>query len=358
MGTIRFLLALSVFFAHLKISGHGLILNNGSEAVQLFFIISGFYMFLTYENKYIKLNEKSRYYFYTNRFLRIYPTYLIILIATIGYSLYSSKFSPNIPNKFAVYVAFKDQLNSFSFYGLGINNFTLLGMETLNFFTIYESGLIGKWNPTQNFGADVLSQFQFVPQAWSLGMEFWFYLLCPFLVNLKNKTLLASILVLLIFKILFISMVSNEYHWEYRFLPFELILFLLGAYTYHIHKNYLFKNIQINKFIFALSVFVVLFLEAFSDYFFLKWGIFFCFAFAIPRVFDLSRKNRLDKVLGDLSFPIYISHILVIMISNEFVFEEEYIRIGFIVVSVLLLSLLLNKLTSPIEKFRSKRIIH
>ena len=87
-------------------------------------------------------------------------------------------------------------------------------------------------------------------------------------------------------------------------------------------------------------------------------GIFFCFAFAIPRVFDLSRKNRLDKVLGDLSFPIYISHILVIMISNEFVFEEEYIRIGFIVVSVLLLSLLLNKLTSPIEKFRSKRIIH
>ena len=87
-------------------------------------------------------------------------------------------------------------------------------------------------------------------------------------------------------------------------------------------------------------------------------GHLFCFAFAIPRVFDLSRKNRLDKVLGDLSFPIYISHILVIMISNEFVFEEEYIRIGFIVVSVLLLSLLLNKLTSPIEKFRSKRIIH
>ena len=44
MGLIRLLLALSVVVSH---TGNSFkILTNGSECVQLFFIISGFYMFL------------------------------------------------------------------------------------------------------------------------------------------------------------------------------------------------------------------------------------------------------------------------------------------------------------------------
>ena len=85
MGTIRFLLAFSVVFAHMDL--HSQFFNNGSDAVQLFFIISGFYMFMVLKEKYVKL-DRSYWYFISNRFLRLYPIYFLILIMTI-YAFYS-----------------------------------------------------------------------------------------------------------------------------------------------------------------------------------------------------------------------------------------------------------------------------
>ena len=90
MGSLRLLLAISVLIAHSgPISGFSLI--GGIEAVEIFFIISGFYMALILNTKYVGVN--SYYLFITNRFLRIFPTYWLVLLLTtfcylLGYVFY------------------------------------------------------------------------------------------------------------------------------------------------------------------------------------------------------------------------------------------------------------------------------
>src|SRR5258708_5802533 len=81
MGLFRLLFALSVVTAHSgPILGSSLI--GGKMAVQGFFILSGFYMSLILKKKYSK--KKNAYkLFITNRILRIYPTYFVVLFLSI-----------------------------------------------------------------------------------------------------------------------------------------------------------------------------------------------------------------------------------------------------------------------------------
>src|SRR5450755_3866284 len=78
MGLFRLALAWSVLLGHS--GGHGffgLAFLDRQLAVQCFFIISGFYMALVLNEKY---TGPGRYWtFVQQRFLRLYPTYLIIL---------------------------------------------------------------------------------------------------------------------------------------------------------------------------------------------------------------------------------------------------------------------------------------
>ena len=141
MGTIRFLLAISVLISHLHIQEIKYFLNNGSDSVQLFFIISGFYMFMILKNKYSKI-KNAYFYFISNRFLRIYPIYYIVLIITIAYAVYSIKFSPNLPNDFAPFFAFYHQLDSFYLYLLSFLNISIIGQESLSFFNYGVTDLI------------------------------------------------------------------------------------------------------------------------------------------------------------------------------------------------------------------------
>src|SRR5260370_9516411 len=60
----------------------GYFLVGGNISVNSFFIISGFYMAFILNEKYVGKNSSYRL-FITNRFLRIYPIYWIILFFTI-----------------------------------------------------------------------------------------------------------------------------------------------------------------------------------------------------------------------------------------------------------------------------------
>src|ERR1700690_151384 len=74
MGLLRIYLALCVVAAH---SGVNLLpwpMLSSVEAVQIFFLISGFYMSL------ISTKYKSAFEFYTSRFLRIFFPYYVILV--------------------------------------------------------------------------------------------------------------------------------------------------------------------------------------------------------------------------------------------------------------------------------------
>ena len=81
MGAIRLLLALSVVAVHGgAIFGFSMV--GGQIAVQSFYIISGFYMSLILNEKYIGVNNSYRL-FLTNRLIRLYPIYWSVLLGTI-----------------------------------------------------------------------------------------------------------------------------------------------------------------------------------------------------------------------------------------------------------------------------------
>ena len=348
MGLIRLLLALSVVVSH---TGNSFkILSNGNDCVQLFFIISGFYMFLILDKKYYKLSN-SYYYFITNRVLRIFPMYFGILFLAISYALYSSKFSPRLPNDLAAYVAFWDQLEVKYLTLLITLNFTILGQEVLSFFSHVQDGPALIFNPE----GGILSQFIFIPQAWSIGMEFWFYILAPFLFKLKNKQIVIIIIFLVILKYLFLNEFSNSYNWKYRVHFFELVYFLLGGISYKLIKIKKLNQLT-RKLIFMMLIIYIVSINLFTDNLIIKWGTYLVFSLAIPVIFRLTSKSKIDKFLGDLSYPLYIIHILIIAVSREFNITSVELRVVFIILLSILISYILNKILNPIEKYRKVRL--
>ena len=72
MGILRVILAIAVVISHSE-SFLGLKFTGGLVSVQIFFIISGFYMTMILDNKYV--GKGSYRLFLSNRFLRLYPIY-------------------------------------------------------------------------------------------------------------------------------------------------------------------------------------------------------------------------------------------------------------------------------------------
>ena len=81
MGIIRLLLAISVTVLHFMPSLGVRFLVEGHMAVKLFYIISGFYMALVLREKYN--GPGSARLFLGNRFLRLLPTYYLLLLLPV-----------------------------------------------------------------------------------------------------------------------------------------------------------------------------------------------------------------------------------------------------------------------------------
>src|SRR5262249_38577674 len=81
MGTLRFILALSVAYGH---AGDflGFPFIPGDTAVQSFYAISGFYMALVLNEKY-RTGSSTYSLFISNRFLRLFPIYAAVLCLTL-----------------------------------------------------------------------------------------------------------------------------------------------------------------------------------------------------------------------------------------------------------------------------------
>ena len=85
MGILRFILAITVVIAHSS-SVFGCNFVGAQIAVQAFYIISGFYMALILNEKYVGVNGSYKL-FISNRFLRLYPIYWTVLLLTIAMSI-------------------------------------------------------------------------------------------------------------------------------------------------------------------------------------------------------------------------------------------------------------------------------
>ena len=293
MGIIRFLLAFSVVVAHFQYFS-SLRLTGGDTAVQAFFIISGFYIALILDGRYSSTKN-----FLINRFLRLYPTYIII--AAINFFVVMTEHG-SLPDIFT----FPKILSSFLIF----TNATMLFQDLTMFLGLQD----GRLHFVANFlrSDPVLFPYLLIPQAWTLGLEISFYLLAP-LLFIKNRKYIYYIFVASIFiRIYLLQHGKFEDPWNYRFFPSELALFMLGAMSYSIYKSIRFEANpelyqKMGAAMLAITVGYILFFKNLASNYEFDKGIFYLMLTAfIPFIFYVSKNNKLDQFIGNLSYPIYL----------------------------------------------------
>lgn len=348
MGILRLLLALSVVLDHAAPhAGMGLV--GGPLAVEGFFIISGFYMALILNEKYVGANNSYKL-FITNRLLRLYPVYWAVLIPWTAYCVfaYATTHQYNFIGHFVRHYGQMD-LSSFAF--LVFTNLTMFFQDVVLFLGLdVESGnLFFTKNVYET--QPRLYEFLAVGQAWSIGIELAFYLIAPFLMRRTWKVILPLVAASFLFDYVMAVHGLDHDPWTYRFFPFELGYFLLGKIAYDLYKAVGRYGVKRAWCLCALCA-VMAYLFAYpllppfrgKDHFFIS-SLFL----SIPLVFQLTKKWKRDAWVGELSYPIYIVHMAVI---------EAVSRNQLVVVSLsLLAAVLLNEFVAkPVEAFRQGRL--
>lgn len=170
------------------------------------------------------------------------------------------------------------------------------------------------------------------PPSWALTIELFYYV-CIGLGASKNKNMVVGWFILSVGYHVIVNL--NNMHWRYKFfyIPAASLPFSTGALLYHYRELILRNTAKIfKKTAKILPIILCMFI-------FVNWsigysvnqlkGVFFYTNFIINTllVVVLSGRNslpiiskKLDKLLGDLSYPIYLFHyqvgFLVVMVAN------------------------------------------
>lgn len=367
MGSIRLLLALSVVAAHCG-AIFGFTLVGGQIAVQSFYIISGFYMSLILNEKYVGANNSYKL-FITNRFIRLYPLYWAVLIATLLFCIGSgyitqTRTMPIIDNYLTV------KANVFSFAYLFLTNLVVFGQDVVMFLGIVPES--GKLFFTSNFLAiqHPLYAFLFIPQAWTLGLELTFYLVAPFILRKGVKLVTVVILLSLLIRLIIYNYFNlRNDPWSYRFFPNEIMFFLFGYLSYRLHLVLNRKPLPayVGTLVLVFSLTFTLLFEylpttrmTWFPFSFKEIIYFLTIILSIPVVFNFLKRSKLDNQIGELSYPVYISHFLVAAVCEGIAtkYSVSFLKMGWVIaLLVIVAAYLLNKIiASPLEKFRQARL--
>jgi len=331
MGIVRFILALSVMVDHTRpIFGYSLI--GGNISVNSFFIISGFYMAFILNEKYVGENSSYRL-FITNRFLRIYPIYWLTLFFTILISWSS-------------FVSYEHS-----------HNMVISLVKNIALFPTIDYAFY----QTKTYGG------LFVYASWTLGLEFTFYLLAPFIVRKKLPLIILLFIVSILLRYHFTHPMRFPYQLD-RFYVTVMIYFVLGILSYKLYRYI--NKLKINyRYIISVCV-IVVFLNVFYKYLplpfrnlgghgmLVQWEYYLVMAVSTPFLFIFSRIIKFDRVIGELSYPIYITHALIIEVLGKIHFDmNNNINKILAILITIVTAVLLNKyIAAPIEKYRQARV--
>lgn len=359
IGLLRVLLALSVVIEHSS-KNTGFNFASGVVAVEMFYMISGFYMAMILKNKYHKYRS-----FITNRFLKIYPIYYVILFATIFFGLAMYLIKGNWET-LQYYATFVSHLHPFTLLTLLLTNILIFGQDVVMFLGVdMRSGLLYF---TDNFRTSNPGVWNFllVPQAWTLAIELMFYLIAPFLVKLKTSSIVSMMMLSGSFRLLLIRFGLKNDPWNYRFFPTELVFFLAGILAFRIYWKIRHNaSVTFRSYTRNISIGVCLLIIGFHSLpipeLYKLWGYYLIFWLALPYMFSYSKNLILDRKLGELSYPIYISHVLVISVLSLHAIQTRLSStpvfvLATIIFTLILSALLVKYIQEPIEKYRQKHV--
>ena len=258
------------------------------------------------------LNEKysSNSLFYTNRFLRLYPLYLLFLIGSVAWFLFTWVYIGYRPPPFWIADAL-DKIPLWQRFALAISNLTMIGLDVPSLLhfrngafeflpygggTELTDGYWGGWIPA-------------LPQAWSLGVEIWFYLLAPALVR---RAVSLQLLIAGASASIFLLM-NNAYPLKLTSLfPANLCYFMIGSVLYQFYRSRFFKPLSGLTLWLSISAAsaCLLWVGNIQGAWISVLGLFLV-ACTFPYLFEATKDWRVDTFIGNLSYPIYLCHVLV-----------------------------------------------
>ena len=284
---LRGIAVLIVFFYHLKVIGF----ENGYLGVDLFFVLSGYFM--------AKLTEKSTVLeFYIRRLQRLFPAYLMtILITTLIVILIAIPSDTN------------QRIDKLLFDIFGLSN-------------------IAFWYANSYFD---VSTFKPLLNLWSLGVELQFYLVVPFLFPLLRKRLILTLTVILVSLTIAMLIFTISPKTSFFMMPFRVWEFLFGALVvwYPIRILSSFWRTLLSNLILCFLLATMFFYPQKNDSLSFIYGhpglATVCVVFFTGIVISLSMDNiiffkgllgRMLSKIGDYSYSIYLVHFPVIILIN------------------------------------------
>ena len=297
MGKLRLVLALLVVFSHIRIEyfinfgwNPGSIgsYNSGSVAVVNFFAISGLVMAALWKKHYQPGQEVSRIrkieIFYVDRLIRLFPQFIFYSLATL--------FCIQLLDIESIYWKSVD-------YGVLVHNLTMLPLG-FNMFL----------NP----------RTLLIPQAWSLGLELTFYATIPFLLHGWNwkRIYFLGYTSMALFLLPYFGLL-NPFWYGYQLLPGVFFIFVIGLasadfsakrkkiyiISCRFFSGLLLANLYTNPKLYDMQFNKEVLLGAFIA------------TFLVPNI--SSKASRLDKWCGDLSYGVFLNHILIASLMDEYI---------------------------------------
>lgn len=349
MGVLRVFLAIMI-----------VVLHTAPEYAQGFpfpiiFVISGFYMGLILTEKYTGPGRFRL--FFTNRLLRLMPPYWIFL----GFSLLLSVFYLKVMGSSLLlgpWITAWHDLSPTAILALVTANLTIYGQDLL--FFVY----LDPATHALTFAADALHRavpawfFLLIPQAWFMSLELLFYLLAPWMTRRSNLVLGAILAASIGFRICIIQSDLPLDPWIVRLFPAVLLYFVIGIWSYRIYARLKTKTLP-PWLLWGVSTFYFLFLACYLQLpgdVLREVGIFTASLIAIPCLFILTKRMHFDRMIAELSYPIYIGH-WTFMYVVRYHFGSKHLFLMTITATVLFSVLYIWLVTNPLEHVRQKRAL-
>ncbi|WP_421504956.1 acyltransferase family protein [Erwinia rhapontici] len=359
MGHLRLMLAVCVIIDHTQLI-FGRRMFGGSNAVEAFFMISGFYMAMILNEKYIGVG--SYFKFISNRFLKIYPVYYVCMVLILVVSLLFWCFN-NDSLRIGPYFNYFNEIPFSAKSLLIFSNLFIFGQDLVMFSGVdVHSGIFYFTNDFRT-SSPQLYNLLLNPPAWSISVELMFYLIAPFIVR-RDCWLISVLAMLSIFVKFYITKIIGwDYDpWTYRFFLSELSFFLLGTLAYKIVTPLVKKLAISDKCNFIYLAFLLSFIIFYEDIYFPGkiFVIFIMLFFGIPIIFEFTKKSKFDKFIGELSYPVYLIHLIInYAIVSAFSktavisYKGEIVVVISIVISVIIMIFVIK----PIDAYRQRRLI-
>lgn len=349
MGLFRLVLAFCVVLSHglnIPIPAAG-----ADIAVQTFYIVSGFYMGLVLTEKYSRFSS-----YFTNRLLRLYPAYFVVLAATLAHSLLRWLIGRSAaqPGLLQYETHFEPLDWPAQAYVVG-TNLLLWGQDLALFLELADGGRSLSFTTNFMNSTPAVEKFLLVPQAWSLSIELAFYLLAPWLVLRSTRALAGLVAATVILRLLLVAAGLSFDPWTYRFFPVEIGSFVAGILIYRSMKHRT-SSVPTQRVAVAGLVAAALTLSLFPHHWVVRVVFYAYCAWALPLAFTLTRQNSLDRYLGELSYPVYLSHLLVISVALYSGWSGTWLAVLMVVMVASASVLLHEAVQKPVDRYRASRV--